>query len=73
MSAKTELEKFVAELSEEDAARALALLRGALPMYTRVPAQPRRLPGSLGVGDSGRSDVSARIDEILTEELGRRA
>jgi ribbon-helix-helix CopG family protein len=30
----------------------------------------RRL-GFIGAGDSGRTDVSARIDEILREEFGR--
>ncbi len=41
------------------------LTREALEQYVG----PRRLRAA-GAGDSGRSDVSARIEEILTRELG---
>jgi hypothetical protein len=33
--------------------------------------QAPRLPEFVGIGDSGRSDLSERVDELLTEGFGR--
>ncbi len=48
---------------------AAALVREALVEYARRHA-PRRRPASLGAGRSGRSDLSERAEELLTD-LGR--
>jgi hypothetical protein len=71
MTAKEQLEHFVAELGEEDASRALELLRPMIPQQAQTDAPRRRLPSSLGIGDSGRSDISEHVDEILAEGFGR--
>ena len=44
-----------------------ALTREAIESYLGVGA--RRKLYSVGVGDSGRSDISERIEELLREEL----
>ena len=36
-----------------------------------APAPPRRRLSFTGVGSSGRSDISERIEEILREDFGR--
>ncbi|MFI1913294.1 CopG family transcriptional regulator [Nocardia sp. NPDC020380] len=47
------------------------LTREAIAQYLCVPTgKPRRF-GAAGAGRSGRSDVSSRIDEILSREWGR--
>jgi len=43
------------------------ITREALEKYL----DPHRDLSFVGVGRSGRSDISSRIDEILREELGR--
>lgn len=44
--------------------------RQALEAYLGGPSTRRRL-GAAGAGRSGRSDVSERIEEILSAEVGR--
>lgn len=46
-----------------------ALVREAIAEYTQRHA-PRRLPRSLGIGRSGRGDISERSEELLAG-LGR--
>ncbi|MFI9508857.1 CopG family transcriptional regulator [Nocardia sp. NPDC052566] len=45
--------------------------REAIAQYLAAPPEGRRRFGAAGAGHSGRSDVSSRIDEILSEEWGR--
>ena len=37
----------------------------------QLGAGPRRRLGAAGVGHSGRSDISERIEEIIATEVGR--
>ena len=62
-----------AKLRHEAARRGVTIsdvTREALELYFNGGGQ-RRL-GFEGVGASGRSDISERIEEILAEEWGRR-
>jgi hypothetical protein len=48
------------------------LTRAALEAYLQAPAPgARRRVLSSAAGDSGRGDVSERIEEILADEFGR--
>ena len=69
MTAKEQLQQPVADLGEEQASRALELLG---PLVQDVPEHPEapRLPKFVGIGDSGRSDLSERVDELLAEGFG---
>jgi len=68
MTAKEQLHHLVDELGEEQAED---LLRLAASRYT-VPAQRSgSLPTFVGMGDSGRTDVSQRVDEHLGDGFGR--
>ena len=70
MSPKELLHRLVDELPDEHAPRALELLRTiGQPEEDRGS---RRVPQSLGCGDSGRADVSVNVDEILADGFGRR-
>jgi hypothetical protein len=70
VTAKEQLQQLVAEMGEEQASRALGLLR---PLVQDKPdnGQAPRLPEFVGSGDSGRSDLSERVDELLAEGFGR--
>ncbi len=73
VTAKEQLQQLVAEMGEEQASRALGLLK---PLLQDMPdnGQAPRLPefvGSGDSGDSGRSDLSQRVDELLAEGFGR--
>ncbi len=71
MTAKEPLEHLVAELDEEDASYALEVLQRLVPRQADAGESRRRLPTSIGIGDSGRTDISERVDEILAEGFGR--
>lgn len=45
------------------------LLRLAMERYV-LPGQRQPLPTFVGIGDSGRSDVSERIDDFLANGFG---
>ncbi|MCP9623025.1 MULTISPECIES: CopG family transcriptional regulator [Nocardia] len=47
------------------------LTREAITQYLCAPTGARRRFGAAAAGRSGRSDVSARIDEILSREWDR--
>ncbi len=70
MTAKEKLQQLVAGLGEEQASRALGLLE---PLAGKRPGHKRSrpLPTFVGIGDSGRTDVSERADELLAEGFGR--
>ena len=70
VTAKEQLQQLVAEMGEDQASRALGLLQ---PLVQDKPdnGQAPRLPEFVGSGDSGRSDLSERVDELLAEGFGR--
>jgi len=70
VTAKEQLQQLVAEMGEEQALRALGLIK---PLLQDKPdnGQAPRLPEFVGSGDSGRSDLSERVDELLAEGFGR--
>jgi hypothetical protein len=70
MTAKEQLQQLVADLGEEQALRALELL-GPLVQDGPEHQEAPRLPKFVGIGDSGRSDLSERVDELLVEGFGR--
>jgi hypothetical protein len=70
VTAKEQLQELVAHLGEEQASRALRLLEALteeLPEYEQASSLPR----FVGIGDSGRSDISEHVDELLAEGFGR--
>ena len=70
VTAKEQLQQLVAHLGEEQASRALGLLE---PLRAELPEQKQapRLPEFVGIADSGRSDISEHVDELLAEGFGR--
>jgi hypothetical protein len=70
VTAKEQLQQLVAGLGEEQASRALGLLE---PLVGELAENggSRPLPMFVGIGDSGRTDVSSRVDELLAEGFGR--
>lgn len=70
VTTKERLHRLVDELADEQADRALMLLES---VTSSPPAVRRRrgIPRSLGIGRSGRSDVSTRVDEVLAEGFDR--
>lgn len=70
MTAKEQLQQLVAGFGEEQALRALGLLEPlAGELADRAPS--RAWPAFIGIGDSGRTDVSERADELLAKGFGR--
>jgi hypothetical protein len=69
MTTKDQLHRLVDTLADDQAERALLLLE-SITVSTRVAAN-RRLPASLGIGESSRADVSQRVDELLAGRFGR--
>jgi len=47
------------------------LTRDAITQYLDVPSTGWRQFGAAGAGRSGRSDISGRIDEIISQEWGQ--
>ena len=70
MTAKEQLQQLAAGFGEEQASRALGLLE---PLAGEPPDRraARAWPAFTGTGDSGRTDVSERADELLAEGFGR--
>lgn len=66
MTSRDKLINLVENLPEEQADE---LLRLATELYS-VPDQRRPLPAFVGIGDSGRSDVSVRVDDLLSDGFG---
>ena len=68
MTTRERLHRLVDDLSDDEAAEALALLEGQLA----DKAAPAALPEFFGMLHSGRGELAARSDEILRAEFGRR-
>jgi hypothetical protein len=67
VTSKDQLLQLVEHLPEEQAAE---LLKLATERYG-VPDQRRPMPAFVGIGDSGRSDISERVDDLLADGFGR--
>ncbi|MGH3502697.1 MAG: hypothetical protein ACRDQA_17660 [Nocardioidaceae bacterium] len=67
MTSKERLLQLVEELPDDQADE---LLRLATNLYA-VPEGGQQLPAFVGIGDSGRSDVSGRAEELLRQGFGR--
>jgi hypothetical protein len=67
VTSKERLLQLVESLPDEQADE---LFRLATDLYS-VPEQRRPLPAFVGIGDSGRTDVSEHTDEVLREGFGR--
>lgn len=65
VTSKERLLQLVAALPED---RADELLRHAEDLYVSTG---RPLPRFVGIGDSGRSDVSERAEDLLRDGFGR--
>jgi hypothetical protein len=64
MTARERLQLLVGGFGEEQADRALELLSPLIGAYAQ-PGQ-RRLPAFIGIGGSGRSDISEHVDDLLS-------
>jgi hypothetical protein len=65
MTARERLQLLVGGLGEEQAERALELLSPLTGADTRPGRQVRQLPAFVGIGDSGRNDISEHVDDLL--------
>ena len=65
MTAWERLQLLVGGLGEEQAERALELLSPLIGANARPGQQVRQLPAFVGIGDSGRSDISEHVDDLL--------
>jgi hypothetical protein len=66
VTSRDKLMELVERLPEEQAEE---LLRLALERYV-LPGRRQPLPAFVGIGDSGRSDVSERVDDFLAHGFG---
>ncbi|MGH8967250.1 MAG: hypothetical protein ACRDXB_18255 [Actinomycetes bacterium] len=67
MTSKDRLIELVAGLPDEEAEE---LLKLATELYV-LPVQRRPIPEFVGIGDSGRTDVSQKVDDLLRDGFGR--
>jgi hypothetical protein len=67
MTSKERLVQLVERLPDEQVDE---LLRLATDLYAD-PGERHPLPAFVGIGDSGRADVSERVDELLRDGFGR--
>lgn len=68
MTTRERLHRLVDDLSDDEAAEALAILEGQLG----DAREPAALPEFFGMLHSGKGDLAARSDEILRAEFGDR-
>lgn len=70
LTASDRLQVLVGGLDEEQAERALQLLSPLTGADARPDQQVRQLPAFVGIGDSGRSDISEHVDDLLAGGFG---
>jgi hypothetical protein len=70
MTAWERLQLLVGGFGEEQAARALELLSPLIGADARPAQQARHLPAFVGIGDSGRTDISEHVDDVLSGGFG---
>lgn len=70
MTRKEILLELVEHLPDEQVEVALNLIRQLTPADAADsrPLPVRELPAFVGAGDSGRSDISQRVDDVLAED-----
>jgi hypothetical protein len=66
VTSRDKLLELVENLPEEQVDE---LLRLAMERYI-LPGQRQPLPAFVGIGDSGRSDISERVDDFLANGFG---
>jgi hypothetical protein len=66
VTSRDKLLELVERLPEEQADE---LLRLAMERYV-LPGQRQPLPAFVGIGDSGRSDISEQVDDFLANGFG---
>jgi hypothetical protein len=71
MTARERLQVLVGGLREEQAERAPELLSPLIGADARPGRPARQLPGFVGIGDSGRSDISEHVDDLLAGGFGK--
>jgi hypothetical protein len=71
MKARERLQLLVGGLGEEQAERALELLSPLIGVHPPPRQHVRQLPGFVGIGDSGRSDISEHVDDLLAGGFGK--
>ena len=71
MTAWERLQLLVGGLGEEQAERALELLSPLIGADARPDQQVRQLPAFVGIGDSGRNDISEHVDDLLAGGFGK--
>jgi hypothetical protein len=70
MTAWERLQLLVGELGEGQAERALELLSPLIGADALPGQQVRRPLAFAGIGDSGRSDISEHVDDLLAKGFG---
>ena len=70
MTAWERLQLLVGGFGEEQAERALELLSPLIGADALPGQQVRQLPAFVGIGDSGRSDISEHVDDLLAGGFG---
>jgi hypothetical protein len=71
MTARERLQLLVGGLGEEQAERALELLSPLIGADAQPGRRVRQLPAFVGIGDSGHSDISEHVDELLAGGFGQ--
>jgi len=71
MTAWEQVQLLVGEFGEEQAERALELLSPLIGADKQPDQQVRQLPAFVGIGASGRSDISEHVDELLAGGFGK--
>jgi len=66
VTSRDQLKELVEMLPDEAAEELLQLARH---LYA-VPGPGKPLPAFIGIGDSGRTDISARVDDLLADGFG---
>jgi hypothetical protein len=70
MTACERLQLLVGGFDEEQAERALELLSPLIGVDALRGRQVRQLPAFVGIGDSGRSDISEHVDDLFARGFG---
>jgi len=70
MTAWERLQLLVGGLGEDQAERALELLSPLIGADAQPGQQVRQLPAFVGIGDSGRSDISEHVNDLLAGGFG---
>jgi hypothetical protein len=70
VTAREQLQLLIGRLGEEQAERALELLSPLIGAVELPGRQAHRPLAFAGIGDSGRSDISEHVDDLLAGGFG---